>query len=149
MLPDYPEEKQKLLKFWIEYLERKQNELLGPFSMTTRFTIHEGNRWRIERNDGSVSESEYNAVQAEFSIAADEAPTLTPRRRVLPWFWDHAGKRSVSDGNKHGIEPGLLTPPYCSASPSSPRASQSPWTHPQQSRTGIGTSPYQYQHRGT
>ena len=82
MLPDYPEEKQKLSNIWTDYLDQKTNQLLGPFSMAVQFTHHEGNRWRIERSDGSLSETEYDAVQGEFSVSLDEAPTLTPEKIV-------------------------------------------------------------------
>jgi hypothetical protein len=80
MLPDYPEEKQKLLEIQTDYLNRKTNQLLGPFSQAEHFMHHEGNRWRIERSDGSISESEYNTIQGEFSVSVDEAPTLTPEK---------------------------------------------------------------------
>ena len=80
MLPDFPEEKQKLLNIWTDYLERKRNQLMGLFSMNEHFNHHEGNRWRIERSDGTISESEYNTVQGDFSVSVDEAPTLTPEK---------------------------------------------------------------------
>lgn len=82
MLPDFPEEKQKLLNLWTDYLDRKTNQLLGPFSMAVHFMHHEGNRWQIEQTDGSISEFEYNAVQGEFSVSGDEAPTLTPEKII-------------------------------------------------------------------
>jgi hypothetical protein len=56
---------------------------------------------------------------------------------------DHAGRRPVSYGNRHRSETGLLPPSYCSASP---RIAQPSWTYPQQSRTRIGASTYQYQY---
>lgn len=80
MLPDFPEEKSKLMVEWTKYLERKQNALLGPFSLARRFTHHEGNRWRIERADGSVSESEYEELKGELAVSIEEAATLTPEQ---------------------------------------------------------------------
>ena len=80
MLPDFPEEKSKLMDEWTKYLERKQNALLGPFSAPRYFTHHEGNRWRIERSDGSVSESEYEELKGELTVSIEEATTLTPEQ---------------------------------------------------------------------
>lgn len=80
MLPDFPEEKSKLMAEWTKYLERKQNAGLGPFSSPRYFTHHEGNRWRIERSDGTVSESEYEELKGELIVSNEEATTLTPEQ---------------------------------------------------------------------
>lgn len=78
MLPDFPKEKALLAKFWNEYLIRKNRELLGIFSEITSFTVHEGDRWKIERTDGSQSEQPYEEMSSGFTIDLNEVPNLTP-----------------------------------------------------------------------
>ncbi len=80
MLPDFPEEKQLLGKYWQEYLANKQRELLGFFATFPSFTIHEGDRWKIERSDGSVSEQPYEELSSEFTVNKNDVPNLTPER---------------------------------------------------------------------
>ena len=82
MLPDFPEEKLKLMKVWTKYLGQKQSALLGPFAAGQYFTHHEGDRWRIERSDGSVSESEYHEFRGEFLVSNDEAIHLTAEQII-------------------------------------------------------------------
>ena len=78
MLPDYPDEKQKLMDFFNDYLQQKIDEKMRPFSYEKRFLHHEGNRWRIDRSDGSSLESTYDEVSGGFTIEDDEAINLTP-----------------------------------------------------------------------
>jgi hypothetical protein len=83
MLPDFPKEKALLAKFWNEYLARKNRELLGVFSEATSFAIHEGDRWKIERMDGSESEQPYEEMSSGFTINLNEVPNLTPEKIKL------------------------------------------------------------------
>ncbi len=80
MLPDFPRQKAKLLKHLNTYLIRKQQEYLGVFNKIPSYTHHEGDRWSIEKEDGTVSEQMYQEVEAGFSIRRDETPNLTPER---------------------------------------------------------------------
>lgn len=80
MLPDFPKEKALLVKFWNEYLELKHRELLGFFSTIPSFAIHEGDRWKIERSDGSESEQPYQEMSSGFTIDINEVPELTPEK---------------------------------------------------------------------
>jgi hypothetical protein len=80
MLPDFPTQKAKLFKFWTGYLQLKQREYLGHFAIAPSYTHHEGNRWTIQREDGTSSESTYRNIGAEMSIPTDEVPNLTPDR---------------------------------------------------------------------
>lgn len=78
MLPDFPKEKQVLGKFWDEYLAHKHQELLGFFATIPSFAIHEGDRWKIERSDGSESEQPFEELSSEFIINKSDVPNLTP-----------------------------------------------------------------------
>jgi len=80
MLPDFPKEKALLQKFWNEYLAHKHRELLGILSTIPSFAIHEGNRWKIEREDGTESEQKYQEMSSGFTISLDEVPDLTPEK---------------------------------------------------------------------
>jgi hypothetical protein len=77
MIPDFPEEKEKIMQFWNNYLQAKHNQLIGVFGTIPRHTNHEGHRWLLNRADGSENESQYNAIQGQLIIEADEAPNLT------------------------------------------------------------------------
>lgn len=78
MLQDFPKEKELLVKFWNKYLAHKHQEFLGFFATIPSFTIHEGDRWKIERPDGTESEQPYEEISSEFIIDNKEVPNLTP-----------------------------------------------------------------------
>src|SRR5260221_14353 len=80
MLPDFPKEKELLAKFWNEYLARKHRELLGFFATIPSFAIHEGDRWKIERPDGTDSEEPYEELSSMFTIDIKDVPDLTPNK---------------------------------------------------------------------
>jgi hypothetical protein len=80
MLPDFPKEKDLIGKFWNEYLAHKHREYLGFFATIPSFSIHEGNRWKIERDDGSESEQEFEELSSNFMIDLSEVPELTPEK---------------------------------------------------------------------
>ena len=80
MLPDFPKEKEVLKKFWNEYLVHKHQEFLGFFATIPSFSIHEGDRWKIERSDGTESEQAYQEMSSGFTIGLDEVPDLSPEK---------------------------------------------------------------------
>lgn len=80
MLPDFPKEKVLLQRFWNEYLVRKHQEFLGIFSTIPSYAIHEGDRWKIERSDGTESEQQYQEMSSGFTIDLNEVPDLTPEK---------------------------------------------------------------------
>lgn len=80
MLPDFPVQKAKLSEFWNEYLRKKHYEYLGYFANIPSHRHYEGNRWHLEREDGTVSNSEYGLIEDEFSVHIDEVPSLTPEK---------------------------------------------------------------------
>ena len=83
MLPDFPKEKELLGKFWNEYLASRNREFLGVFAAIPSFAIHEGDRWKIERVDGSESEQEYEELSSPFTIDLAEVPNLTPEKIIV------------------------------------------------------------------
>lgn len=80
MLPDFPNEKALIAKFWNEYLVQKHREFLGFFASFPSFLIHEGNRWGIERSDGSDFEQEYEEMSSTFAIEYKDVPYLTSEK---------------------------------------------------------------------
>jgi hypothetical protein len=80
MLPDFPKEKALLQKFWNQYLAHKHKELLGIFATIPSFAIHEGDRWKLERSDGTESEQNYQEMSSGFTISLEEVPDLTPEK---------------------------------------------------------------------
>ena len=123
MLPDFPKEKALIAKFWNDYLAHKHRELLGPFAEFPSFSIHEGNRWKIERMDGSGSEQEYEEMLSEFAIANKDIPNLTPEeikakldmvaedsaRQVKQRIFREMQKASEASGNVFGQKGQPLT----------------------------------------
>ena len=80
MLPDFPNEKALLEKFLNDYLANKHREYLGFFATIPSFTIHEGDRWKIERSDGTESEQTYKEMSSGFTIDLNELPYLTAEK---------------------------------------------------------------------
>lgn len=80
MLPDFPVQKARLLEFWNRFFVQKHHEYLGYFSEFPSYSQHEGNRWIVEREDGTISESGYEPIEAGFSVHVDEVPNLTPEK---------------------------------------------------------------------
>jgi hypothetical protein len=78
MIPDFPREKEKLMRFWIKYLSIKNKELLGIFGTLPAHMNHEGHQWTINRSDGSEDNQPYHEIQGLFSIEISEVPNLTP-----------------------------------------------------------------------
>ena len=62
MLPDFPVQKAKLMENLSHYFKQKHREYLGFFSTIPSHRNHEGDRWKIERDDETVSESGYQSV---------------------------------------------------------------------------------------
>jgi hypothetical protein len=77
MIPDFPDEKEKLMRYWNNYLVAKHNQILGIIGTIPSHMNHEGHRWLLNRADGSGNESQYNEIQGLLTIKDAEAPNLT------------------------------------------------------------------------
>ena len=82
MLPDLPELKNDLQRIFDKYLRRQVNARMGVFDNSAKHIIHEGERMRIIRADGSVEESDMKLSSAEMTIKTDELATLTIKDRM-------------------------------------------------------------------
>lgn len=80
MIPDFPEEKEKIMRFWNKYLEAKHKQLLGFMGELPSHMNHEGHRWLLNRSDGTGDESLYKEIQGNLTIEASEVPDLTPEK---------------------------------------------------------------------
>jgi hypothetical protein len=82
MLPDLPTLKTDIQRFLDRYLHAQVNSRLGVFNRSPKLIIHEGNRMRTVRGDGSVDESELKQASAELSLNFDEIPRMRPQERA-------------------------------------------------------------------
>lgn len=80
MIPDFPDEKQKLMEMWTKYLELKTQDLLGPFGRSPHFTNHEGHQWLLDREEKDDNETTYQDVSGNIFLKIDEAPELSPQK---------------------------------------------------------------------
>jgi hypothetical protein len=78
MIPDFPQEKEKLMQFWIKYLEVKNREFQGIIGESPFHVNHEGHQWNLNRIDGSKDNQPYHEIQAIFHVQISEVPDLTP-----------------------------------------------------------------------
>jgi hypothetical protein len=47
MIPDFPDEKEKIMRFWNGYLVAKHKQLLGIMGEIPSYMNHEGSRWLL------------------------------------------------------------------------------------------------------
>jgi hypothetical protein len=82
MLPDLPTLKSDLQELLDDHLRTRAHSKLGVFSKVGRVFVHEGNRMRTVRADGSVEETDFKTASAEMVIKRSEVPFLTPEARL-------------------------------------------------------------------
>jgi hypothetical protein len=82
MLPDLPTVKQNVMAAIANFLSMRIRQRLGIFGEIPHQRLHEGDRMRIIRADGSVEESAPHRSSAEDSIPTEEVPLLTPEERL-------------------------------------------------------------------
>ncbi|GEM_PF-403690 len=82
MLPDLPGLKHDIQRALDRYLSTQVNKRLGFFNEVPKHPVHEGNRLRVVRADGSIDESELEKASAEMSIKLEDIPGLTLEKRL-------------------------------------------------------------------
>ncbi len=82
MLPDLPGLKKDLQEALNAHLRNKAHKKLGVWGTIPRVHIHEGNRMRTARADGSVEDSGFKQASAEVLVKRSEVPDLTPEARL-------------------------------------------------------------------
>lgn len=82
MLPDLPRLKRHVLEGVTRQISVLVNQKLGILGEVPRQILHEGDRMRIIRDDGSVDESPFHRSSAEDSIAVDEIHAFTIEDRA-------------------------------------------------------------------
>ncbi len=83
MLPDLPSLKNDIQWLLTRYLRNQINARLGVFNEASKHKAFEGNRMRVMRADGSVTDSEYKESSAELSVSLGEVPKLSIEDRLL------------------------------------------------------------------
>ena len=80
MIPDFPDEKEKLMQIWFSYLNFKHNELLGFFGTIPTHRNHEGNQWDLNRADGTYDRQQYKTIETYMNIEYKDIPNLTSEK---------------------------------------------------------------------
>jgi hypothetical protein len=83
MLPDLPSLKNDIQWLLTRYLRNQINARLGVFNEAPKHKAFEGNRMRVMRADGTVTDSEYKESSAELSVSLGEVPKLSIEDRLL------------------------------------------------------------------
>jgi hypothetical protein len=78
LLPDFPKLKEKLANQWNEYIYTMIRTYLGIFGEVPSFSHHEGNRWKIIRDDGTFTESQYEKSEGSLLLNVEKVPDLRP-----------------------------------------------------------------------
>jgi hypothetical protein len=82
MLPDLPVLKREIQRVQDEYLQGQIHRRLGVFYKSPKHIIHEGDRMRVIRADGSLEESELKRASGEMTLKFEDIPLLTVVERV-------------------------------------------------------------------
>jgi hypothetical protein len=82
MLPDLPTLKSDLQEVLDDRLRKRAHGRMGVFSDVPRVFVHEGNRLRTIRADGSFEDTEFKQASAEMEIKRSDVPTLTAEARL-------------------------------------------------------------------
>ncbi|HUT71923.1 MAG TPA: hypothetical protein VMW89_14740 [Desulfatiglandales bacterium] len=81
MLPDLPSLKQDIEQALYRYFQTQLNLRLGFFGEVPKYIIHECDRTRTLRADGTIDESKLKQASAELSLKSGEIPELTIKER--------------------------------------------------------------------
>jgi len=65
-----------------QYLRNRINQRLGVFGEAPKHYMHEGNRMRIVRANGSVDETKLKEASGEISLKVGDIPALTLKERI-------------------------------------------------------------------
>jgi hypothetical protein len=82
MLPDLPNLKQDIRRIQDRHLENRIDQQSGFFSELPKHYMHEGNRMRIRRANGSVEEIKRKKTLGKLSLNVSEIPALTLKERI-------------------------------------------------------------------
>ncbi|MFO1349908.1 MAG: hypothetical protein U1F68_04195 [Gammaproteobacteria bacterium] len=77
MLPDLPGLKREIQSVVDRYLRARVHSKLGVFDKSPKHIVHEGNRMRTLRADGSSDDSDLKQASAEMTVKFDDIPRLT------------------------------------------------------------------------
>lgn len=82
MLPDLPGLKKDVQEVLDDHLRDRAHKKLGVWGTVPRVYVHEGDRMRTIRADGSVDEQGFKHASAELMVKRSDVPTLTPEARL-------------------------------------------------------------------
>jgi len=72
MLPDFPPVRSFLDRLLNEWLERRIAGRLGVFNLARRVVVHEGDRMRLRRFDGSIDEKGMEEIRSSISVVKEK-----------------------------------------------------------------------------
>ncbi len=79
MLPDFPEIKNKLRILSDKLLQKRKNIHLGILSEIPSTTIDEGKKWKVVREDGSITVQVFKTLKVERQIDLSGIESLTDK----------------------------------------------------------------------
>jgi hypothetical protein len=82
VLPDLPDLKEDIQQVLDDYLRTQAHKKLGVWGTIPRVYVHEGNRMRTVRADGTIENTEFKEASAEFTVKRSEIPDLTPQNQL-------------------------------------------------------------------
>src|SRR5882724_8499676 len=82
MLPDLPSLKQDMEHIFYQYLRKRTNQRLEVLGELPKHFMHEGNRMRTRRANGSVEETKLKRALGEISLKVSDIPALTFEQRI-------------------------------------------------------------------
>lgn len=82
VLPDLPSLKQDIQRLIDRYLHSQVHARLGVFDQSPKHIVHEGNRMRVIRADGSIDETDPQQASSEMLLKMDEVPSMSVQQRV-------------------------------------------------------------------
>jgi len=77
MLPDFPTQKEQLLRLLTDYHERRHQAHLGFLASIPAYRNHEGDQWSLKRADGTSDDIEYQSIEATLTLHRSEIPSMT------------------------------------------------------------------------
>ena len=80
MLPDFPEQKERIERRLRIRLDQQRLAKLGAFGESPALRLAEGDRLIFTDEDGTEREPEFGHAEAEFKVSVDELPTMTLER---------------------------------------------------------------------
>lgn len=102
MLPDLVSLKSDIQKTLLEYVKKRAHQRLGVFAEAPRHIVHEGERMRMTRGDGSQDDSEMKEASGQLEFKYSDVATLTPNQLIA--MLDKMAEQMADKMSRHFFE---------------------------------------------